>query len=266
MNVFKQPRNLRIVSSVAINTFKEAVRSKVFGSLIFFSLITSLSSLTLSEMSLHNEQRVLLDLGIFFSTLFATSIAIYSSITLFYTEFERRTIYTILSKPVHRWQFLFGKYIGVQFLMLGVVTFMSTTTLTLLISSGFQPNINLLAAFCTLYLQLCIVTALAHLFAVVSSPLLAGFASAGTYIAGNLFSQLEIIKKILTEQENPLAISITIIEYILPNLESLNLSRELTLNIETPSTYITQATTYTLTYTIIVLILASLTLEARDIT
>ena len=91
------------MSAVSINTVREAVRSKVFGSLLFFSVMMILSSLVLGEMSLHNERRVAYDVTLFASTMFAVIMAVYSSITLFYTEIERRTIYTILSKPIPRW-------------------------------------------------------------------------------------------------------------------------------------------------------------------
>ena len=258
-------RSARAMSAVSINTVREAVRSKVFGSLLFFSVMMILSSLVLGEMSLHNERRVAYDVTLFASTMFAVIMAVYSSITLFYTEIERRTIYTILSKPIPRWQFLVGKYIGVQLLLSIVVLFMFFISAGSIKYQGLEVEFNLILAFYTLYLQLSITTALAHLLATIAAPLLAGFSTMGLFIGGNLFFQLEVIKKILEEKKNPAMHLITALEYTLPNLESLNLSHELTYKIEVSSTYLLQATSYAFTYSVIIMLLAIAVFSRKDL-
>ena len=192
-------------------------------------------------------------------------IAIYSSITLFYTEIERRTIYTILSKPIPRWQFLVGKYFGVQLLMLIVVGFMLVISAGVLKYQGLEVEGNLFIAFLTLYLQLCITTALAHMLATISAPLLAGFSTMALFIGGNLFYQLDVIKKLLEEKENPAAHLITVLEYILPNIEALNLSRELTYNLTISPEYVLQATAYAFTYSAIIMLLGIGLFSQRDL-
>ena len=258
-------RGARAILAVSTNTVREAIRSKVFGSLLFFGVVMILSSLILGEMSLHNERRVIFDVMLFMSTLFAVIIAVYSSITLFYREIERRTIYTILSKPIPRWQFLVGKYIGVQALLLLVVVFMLGICVGVVALQGLSIESNLFYAFLTLYLQLGITTALAHLAATVASPLLAGFVTMGLFISGNLFSQLRVVKELLAENGNPLTALITVLEYILPNLESLNLSRELTYQIAIPTGYVAQATLYAVTYTAIIMLVAILSFERKEL-
>ena len=256
---------VRAMSAVSLNTVREAMRSKVFGSLLFFAVLMILSSIVLGEMSLHNEERVAHDVTLFASTLFAIVMAVYSSITLFYTEIERRTIYTILSKPIPRWQFLLGKYGGVQLLMLVVVVFMLILSAGVIVSQGGSLSPNLFYAFGTLYLQSLIVTALAHLIATIASPLLAGFSTMALFIGGNLFSQLDVIRRILIEQKNPLSFVITVIEYILPNLEALNLSRELTYQLAIPPSYLGQAVVYAVSYSAIVMVLAFLVFSRKDL-
>lgn len=258
-------RSGRAISAVSLNTVREAVRSKVFGSLIFFAVLLILSSIVLGEMSLHNEARLATDGTLFFSTMFAMVIAVYSSITLFYTEIERRTIYTILSKPIPRWQFLLGKYLGVQALTAIVVVFMTALSAGVIHYQAGEVPAQLLIAFGSVYMQLAITTALAHLLATIASPLLAGFATVALFAGGNLFSQLAIIKKILIEQENPVAHVITVIEYVLPNLQALNLSRELTYQITIPASYVGQALLYTVSYAGLTMLLAMFTFSRKDI-
>ncbi len=255
----------RAIRAVSLNTAREAIRSKVFSSLIFFAVLLLLSSIVLGEMSLHNEARLATDGTLFFSTIFAMIISVYSSITLFYTEIERRTIYTILSKPTPRWQFLVGKWLGVQVLTLMVVAFLGAMSAGVIYYQTDTLTLQLLWAFGSLYLQLSIITAVAHLLATFASPLLAGFVTVACFIAGNLFSQLRIIKEMLTEKGNPLSYAITLIEYTLPNLEALNLSREFTYQLAVPPAYIAQALLYTASYVSIVLLLACAAFSRKDI-
>ncbi len=257
--------SLRAIKAVSINTAREAIRSKVFSSLIFFAVLLILSSIVLGEMSLHNEMRLATDGTLFFSTMFAMVISVYSSITLFYTEIERRTIYTILSKPTPRWQFLLGKYLGVQILTLMVVLFLAILSAGVIFYQADTIPVQIVWAFGSLYLQLAITTALAHLFATVASPLLAGFVTVACFIAGNLFSQLRIIKAMLEDKENPLSSLITVIEHILPNLESLNLSRELTYQLAISGEYIMHAMLYSISYIGIILLIGMYTFSQKDI-
>ena len=255
----------RALWAVSMNTAREAVRSKVFGSLVFFAVLLILSSIVLGEMSLHNETRLATDGTLFFSTMFAMVIAVYSSITLFYTEIERRTIYTILSKPIPRWLFLLGKYLGVQLLTLIVVVFMTGLSAGVIFYQTGSVPAQLFVAFASVYMQLAITTALAHMLATIASPLLAGFATVALFIGGNLFSQLATIKKILEMQNNPLSHAISLVEYVLPNLEALNLSRELTYQLAIPTSYIMNAILYTVSYSGIVMLLAMAFFSRKDI-
>ena len=255
----------RAIRAVSINTAREAIRSKVFSSLVFFAVLLVLSSIVLGEMSLHNEMRLATDGTLFFSTMFAMVIAVYSSITLFYTEIERRTIYTILSKPTPRWQFLLGKYLGVQILTIAVVLFLAVLSAGVIFYQAGTLPTQIPWAFGSLYLQLAITTALAHLFATIASPLLAGFVTVACFIAGNLFSQLQVIRAMLDDRENPASHLITVIEYILPNLEALNLSRELTYQLAIPMSYVANALLYTLSYVGIILLLGMFAFSRRDI-
>lgn len=256
----------RAVIAVSINTFREAIRNKVFGSLMFFAALMILSSMVLGQMSLHHEVRLATNVTLFASTIFAMVISVYSSVTLLHTELERRTIYTILSKPIRRWQFLLGKYIGVLALVLLVLTVMAIITAIVVNIQGGTFSIVFFYGFVTLFFQMMIITALAHCFATFSSPLLSGFTTVAIFIGGNLFSQLKLVQQLLIEQKSPtLAALISVLQVILPNLESLNLSEEITYNLAIPNQYMTSAIWYTLSYALVVLVLGMGIFSRRDL-
>ncbi len=106
------------ILAVARNTFREAVRNRVFASLIFFAVAMMGITLAISSASLNGEVRLMKDVGLFLTSTFSVLIAIFTGVNLVYKELERKTIYTVVPKPIWRWQFLVGKYLGLAVTML----------------------------------------------------------------------------------------------------------------------------------------------------
>ncbi|MCG8555235.1 MAG: ABC transporter permease subunit [Proteobacteria bacterium] len=102
----------RIVA-VAINTFREAVRDRVLHGVLGVALALLLFSLALAEVSLNQQRRVVLDVGLASISLFSVLIAVFLGSSLLYKEIERKTLYVILPKPIERHEFLLGKYLGI---------------------------------------------------------------------------------------------------------------------------------------------------------
>lgn len=256
---------LRALMAIMFNTARAAIRSKVLGSLLFVAVALNLASLLLGELSLHQEERITRDVSLFASTIFSVIITVYSSITLLHTEIEQRTLYTILSKPIRRWQFILGKWLGVMLLMLAIVAVFLANAVVLMLVQDIELTWSLWWSFYTLYLQICIVAAFSLLFASFASPLLSGFFTATVFVIGNLYSQIEGIRKLLGERGNvELVPLLDAMSLLLPNLESLNLSRELTYSVAVPGTYVLSATWYALSYSALVLMLAMLIFSRRD--
>ena len=91
---------------------REAVRNRVLYVLLFFALVLIGTGVLLSTLSYVERERILQDVGLASIRLFGAAIAIFVGVGLIHKEVERRTIYTILSKPVSRTEFLLGKYAG----------------------------------------------------------------------------------------------------------------------------------------------------------
>ncbi len=101
------------VWAIAINTFREAVRDKVLSGVLAFASFVLLFTLALAELSAHEQRRVVLDLGLASISMFSVVIAIFLGASLLYKEIEKKTLYVILPKPIHRHEFLLGKYLGI---------------------------------------------------------------------------------------------------------------------------------------------------------
>lgn len=100
------------IIAIALNTFREAIRNRVFFALVLFAIGMLLMTLAVSSASLHEEVRLMKDVGLFLTSSFAVLISIFVGVNLVYKEIERKTVYTIMPKPIPRASFLLGKYAG----------------------------------------------------------------------------------------------------------------------------------------------------------
>jgi ABC-type transport system involved in multi-copper enzyme maturation permease subunit len=100
---------------IALNTFKEAVRNKVLYFLLIFAVLLIGFSTIISDLSIAEPERMIKDLGLASIDFFGFLIAVFVGVYLVYNELDRKTIYTIVSKPIDRTQFLLGKFFGLLF-------------------------------------------------------------------------------------------------------------------------------------------------------
>src|SRR5277367_6952990 len=97
---------------VAVNTFREAVRDRVLYNLIFFALLMMGTAVLVGGVSIGIERDVIVNLGLTAISVFGILMAIFIGVGLVHKEIEKRTLYSLLAKPVQRWQFLVGKFGG----------------------------------------------------------------------------------------------------------------------------------------------------------
>src|SRR5271167_77925 len=97
---------------IASNTFCEAVRDRVLYNLIAFAVLLSGAAILVGQISIDIEKLVVINLGLTAISLFGMVIAIFIGIGLVSKEIDKRTLYTVLSRPVQRWEFIVGKFFG----------------------------------------------------------------------------------------------------------------------------------------------------------
>src|ERR1041385_7856179 len=103
---------MRAVSSIAINVFKESVRDKVPYNLVLFAVLLISASYLIGQLTAGQDVKIIKDLGLAAISIFGLFIAVFIGIGLVWKEVERRSIYSVLSKPITRSQFVLGKYAG----------------------------------------------------------------------------------------------------------------------------------------------------------
>jgi len=205
---------------VAKNTFKEVIRDRVLYILIIFALLLMGLSFAIGHLSFDEIFRLSVSLGLASIHICYAGLTIFIGSSLFFREIENRTIYTLLVRPIHRGQYLLGKYLGlisVLFvLLLGfMVCFLGTQVLL-----GLPFHVSLLTPFLGFFLEGCVLLAMTFFFASFCSPFVAVGCAVGGFLVGHWVSNLEV----LMERSHSVAFRFvaTTIKYSFPDLGAVN--------------------------------------------
>jgi len=204
------------IAAIAANTFKEAIRDKILYGFLFFAVMLILFSLVLGQLSIDQQIRCTLDIGLAGISFFSVLISIFLGITLLYKEIEKRTIYPVLAKPVSRTVYLIGKFLGLGAVMSVQIALMVIVFLGVLLSQNGHLTMGILFCVVLIFIETLLIISMALFFTSFSSPFLSGIFCLGIFAAGrnvNLIAELGKHKSM--QWMTPLLDGITA---VLPNL------------------------------------------------
>src|SRR6201984_2307676 len=112
-----RPFSFSRVLAIALNTLTELTRMKVFYVLLVFALLLIGSSIFMAQFSFQQEFQILKDVSLGAISIFTSLLAIVATARLLPQDVEDRTVYTILAKPVPRFEYVLGKIAGVLLLL-----------------------------------------------------------------------------------------------------------------------------------------------------
>ena len=250
---------------IAANTFREAVRDRVLYNLIAFALLLTGAAIFVGQISIEIERLVVINLGLTAVSLFGVVIAIFIGIGLVSKEIEKRTLYTVLSRPVARWEFIAGKFFGLSGTLVVNTLCMALGVFAALLY--VSRNLNgadawVLVAIYFIVLQFVIVTALALLFSSFSSPLLSAVFTFCLFVSGTFAEDLRGFAQLTHGFTRWLATGAI---YAIPNFSALNVISQVAHGNSVGPQLIFWNTAYALVYTVAVLSLAILIFERRNL-
>lgn len=250
------------LKAIAFNTFKEAVRHKVFYLLVVLGITTALSSQVISMLTIGDKEKVLKDVGLASIDFFSILIAVFTGINLVYKEIDKRTIYNILSKPISRGSFILGKFFGLALTLLVALTAMVTIFFLFLALSTGNMDLRLLIYFFLLYLELLIITAISLVFSSFSTPILSSIFTISLYLIGTVTWTFQLFKQHLTQPFEKVVAYL--FYYLLPNLEKFNIKNSIVMKTELDSYLVTNSILYAVVYTSALLVLAIFIFNKRE--
>ncbi len=250
------------IKAIAFNTFKEAIRDKILYLLLFFAAVCIVFSRLLALLTVGDKVKIIKDVGLTSLSLFGALMAILMGTGLVFKEIDKKTIYTIVSKPIHRYQFLLGKFFGLIFTLFIMLLLMSFIFLALVFFHTFTIEWEMFVAILFIFFELCLVTSVALLFSCFSTPILSSIFSLAFYLIGHTAWGLEtLIKKIPPGFGKTMAQALY---HVLPDLENFNFRAEIVQNLDIPSGVFLYSILYGIFYTLCVLIIAVLVFRKRD--
>jgi ABC-type transport system involved in multi-copper enzyme maturation permease subunit len=252
---------MNVILTIARNTFKEVLRDKVFYNLFVFALLMIGSALLLGTLTIGEQSKIIKDIGLASIDLFGVLIAIFVGVGLISKELEKRTIYTIIAKPVHRYQFLLGRFAGLVFTMWVNTAVMLVAFCVILVVGGTSPDSGLMKAVGLMTVAQLIVLSVAMLFSTFTTPTLSGIFTLALYVIGELTPDLKTLSEKLSGVSRGL---LSGSYYLLPNLALFNVKGEAVHGVPITAGYMLTAIGYGVSYAAVVLLLSCFVFQRRD--
>ena len=249
--------------AIARNTFQEAVRDKVLFVLLFFAAAAIIGSKALGWVSMGQDIKIIKDISLASISVFGVLIAIFVGTSLVYKEIDKRTIYTIICCPIHRYEFVLGKYLGLAALLALVVAAMTTVAALYILVMGGELHAVFFVAALLIYAQLLLVTAFAVLLSSLTSPILGAIIVFSLYVLGHA---VDILHDLPAQLEDTTAEAALSVAYrIVPNLTNFDIKAQAANGVPVDPGYVAWVLLYGLVYTTGVLVFAVLAFEDKDV-
>ncbi len=255
--------NVARIGTVAINGFREVIRDRVLYFIGFFAILLVLSLNLLPEVAAGSENKIFLDFGLGAMGLLGAIVSIFVGTGLINKEISRRTVLVIIPKPISRGELILGKHLGLSGVLVILVAAMTVIYLALLSWSQVDyPLGSILVSILLLLIELFLLAAIALVFGVFTSELLATLLTFAVYLMGHLSRDLVTLGK-LSENEQIQAFTYHLY-LLLPDLSRLNLRSEAVYDLlPSPLELLTNGM-YGLVYTLILLGIAILIFSLRE--
>jgi ABC-type transport system involved in multi-copper enzyme maturation permease subunit len=253
------------VLAIALNTAREAIRNRILYSILFFAFLTVGVAAVFGAVSIGDQMKFVKDFSLMSVSLFSVVIAIVLGVNLLQQELQKRTILNILSKPVARWEFVVGKFLGLFATLALIIAVMSAVLLAFLTVLEGQFDAGLLLACGTALLEIAVIVAVAIFFSsLVVTPSLAGMFTAATFIAGRSSGYLSYFFS--DEHATPTRVLAHVLHWILPRLDRFVIANSVVYGEPIEAAYLLALTGYAAAYSAIVLLLSILLFSRREFT
>jgi Cu-processing system permease protein len=254
---------MKAMIAIARNTFQEAIRDRILYTFLGFAVLLIVGSRFISMITIGDQAKIIKDVGFLAVQMFGMLIAVMVSVIMVAREFEQRTIYTILSRPVSRTQYLIGKYLGMLLISGFMILLMSFVLLLIVQLFARQFDLLILFGGFMTYLEMMILSAFAVLFATLTKPILGSVLTLTTFVFGHFTGALLLLQLRL---DNAIAdFLIPVFYYILPNLEVFNFKTEIVHAMPIPTMSVVWAIAYALIYSTLLILLAGMQFNGKDI-
>lgn len=249
--------------TLAGNTVRELVRSKLLYNLVIFAALLIGSSMFVAQLTIGQWDRVILDMGLAAIQLGGLLIAVLIGVGLVAGEIERKTVLPTLAKPVTRATFMLGRYLGLALILAVNVAVMLGLLAVVLHMAGYGLSRTASFAALLILVELLLLSAGALFFASFTTPVLASAFSLSLFLIGHLLSDLKAFAA-RSHSDSTKAL-IGFFYRLLPDLELLNVKGQASSGLEVAGSAVASAAAYGVVYAAVLLFLATFVFQRRDL-
>ena len=211
---------MRPVWVLALNTFKEVIRDRILYALVMFAILLIGLSLALGQLSFAEQSRISANFGLSAIHLCAVILAIFIGSNLVYKEIEKKTILTILVRPISRLQFILGKCLGLTMVILVMTLGLAAVLALVFAGLGMAIDARLAVVLAGLLAEALVLLGVTLVFSMITKPLLVVCFSMGVFLIGHWQDSLEFFA---AKQEGASLRPVAwLVRHFLPNLERVN--------------------------------------------
>jgi len=266
---------IRTVGTVAVSVVREAVRDKVLYNLVAFAVLVVAASYLIGQLTAGQDIKIIKDLGLAAIATFGLMIAVFIGIGLVWKEVERRSIYSLLSKPLSRAEFILGKYCGLGLTLVVnvvvmvvawyiVLAYMATTVPPEVRAAWPAPatDLGMLRAVGLILVELMLVTAIALFFSTFSSPFLSAGLTLGLWVIGHFNADLKNFEAVVDSRAA--AWFAHGLYYVLPNFSAFDIKQQVVYAQAVPASYLATTALYGAVYIALLLAASVAVFSRRD--
>lgn len=210
----------RTLRTLAMNTFRETVRDRIFYLVGAFGFVMLASTAVLSPLTIGAQSKIMTDVGLAAMVIFGLLVVLLVGSNMVRKELDKGTIVTILAKPVGRRQYLAGKFLGLNLTLAAMLALMGVLFLLILLIAPGAFSLRFLSAFYLTFLELALINAIVVFFSTCVSPPLAAVFTLGAFAVGHLSQSIRDFGRL---QGGPFQQRICdAVYYAVPNLEVFN--------------------------------------------
>ncbi len=251
------------VGVLAVSTFRETVRDRIFYLVAVFGFVMLTSTAVVSPLTIGAQGKIMSDVGLAAMTVFGLLVVVFVGSNMVRKEMEKGTILTILSKPVSRRQYLWGKFIGLSMTQVSMIAVMGVMFFLMTFIAPGDFSFRYLPAIYLTFLEMILITAVVVLFSTCVSPVLSAVLTLGVFVIGHLS---ESIRDFGIMQGSAMQSKISqAIYYVVPNLEVFNVRGAVVHGSSVGMEHLMMATLYGLAYACMLLIIAGSIFSRREL-
>ncbi len=251
------------VGILAYSTFRETVRDRIFYLVAVFGFVMLASTAVVSPLTIGAQGKIMVDVGLAAMTVFGMLVVVFVGSNMVRKELDKGTILTILSKPVSRREYLWGKFLGLGMTQVSMITVMGVLFLLMTLVAPGDFSLRFVGAIYMGLLEMVLITSVVVFFSTCVSPVLAAVFTLGVFVMGHLS---ESIRDFGTMQGTALQAHIAdVVYYLIPNLEVFNVRGAVVHGEAVSTEHLLMATVYALAYSGLLLLLAGSVFARKEL-